>query len=54
MSDNGPGLPDDFSIDGDGSLGSMLIETFAAQLGTEMKILDEREGTVFEIRFSTK
>lgn len=52
IADNGPGLPDDFGMDGTGSLGAMLINTFASQLGAEMQILDNREGAVFKFIFS--
>lgn len=44
ISDNGPGLPSNFQMEQDGSLGTMLISSFADQLNAEMKI-DSGEGT---------
>lgn len=43
ISDNGPGLPSDFKMDKDGSLGTMLIASFADQLNAKMEI-DSKEG----------
>jgi two-component sensor histidine kinase len=48
VSDNGPGLPADFELAQDGSLGTMLIASFADQLNAEMKIdAEEGKGTTF-------
>lgn len=52
VADNGPGLPDDFELGVGGSLGSMLIETFAAQLEAETEIVESDDGTEFAFRFS--
>lgn len=52
ISDNGPGLPDDFDIEKGESLGTMLISSFADQLGATMDI-DSKEGrgTTFTFKF---
>ncbi|WP_445664078.1 histidine kinase dimerization/phosphoacceptor domain -containing protein [Fodinibius sp. AD559] len=49
ISDNGPGLPDDFDNKTD-SLGSLLIDTFASQLEAERDIESEN-GSTFTFRF---
>lgn len=54
ISDNGPGLPEDFSIEDSDSLGSMLINTFAAQLEAETEITNHSDnggGARFSFRF---
>lgn len=51
VADNGPGLPDDFSLEKGDSLGGRLIATFARQLDAETEIEEDREGTVFTFRF---
>lgn len=52
VSDNGPGLPDDFDINKTDSLGSMLISSFTDQLGAEMNIdSQEGKGTTFTFEF---
>lgn len=51
--DNGPGLPGDFDMNSGSSLGSMLINTFAAQLEAEKEVEQSKEGAVFTFRFST-
>lgn len=53
IADNGPGLPSEFNFNGTGSLGSMLIGTFAAQLDARTEILDEGKGAAFKFTFST-
>lgn len=52
VADNGPGLPDDFSLSNSGSLGTMLINTFASQLEAETKITESSQGTEFLFRFT--
>ncbi|WP_171032918.1 sensor histidine kinase [Fodinibius saliphilus] len=53
VSDNGPGLPDDFDFGTGESLGSMLIQTFAAQLEAETEIITSREsGAAFKFTFN--
>ena len=47
VADDGPGLPDDFELGGGDSLGSMLIETFAAQLEAEITLDKEHSGAAF-------
>lgn len=49
ISDNGPGLPDDF-YDNTESLGSLLIQTFSSQLEAEMDVKSEN-GSTFKFRF---
>lgn len=47
VSDNGPGLPQDFeSLVGNG-LGSVLIKSFSEQLEAEMKVDSSEKGTTF-------
>ncbi len=51
IADDGPGLPDNFELaDGD-SLGSMLIETFAAQLNADISIDKNHNGAAFIFNF---
>jgi len=55
IADNGPGLPEDFTIEGSDSLGSMLINTFAAQLEADTEITNHSGnggGARFRFRFS--
>jgi len=51
ISDNGPGLPEDFTLESTDSLGGMLISTFANQLGAETEIFN-KGGAVFRFTFS--
>ncbi|WP_138431648.1 histidine kinase dimerization/phosphoacceptor domain -containing protein [Fodinibius saliphilus] len=53
IEDNGPGLPNNFGFDTGESLGSMLIETFAAQLKAETEIVtDKGSGAAFKFAFA--
>ncbi|MEL7833100.1 sensor histidine kinase [Fodinibius sp. Rm-B-1B1-1] len=52
VADNGPGLPENFNLDTGDSLGSMLIQTFAAQLGAELTIDRDYKGAAFIFTFS--
>lgn len=52
VADNGPGLPEHFELGTSGSLGSMLIETFANQLEADLQIDQNYPGTAFVFRFS--
>ncbi|PAU95092.1 hypothetical protein CK503_02515 [Aliifodinibius salipaludis] len=49
ISDNGPGLPDDFDARTD-SLGSLLINTVLSQLEAEMDI-EDKTGSTFTFHF---
>lgn len=52
ISDNGKGLPDDFDIDEQQSLGMTLIQTLSSQLNGEMDLLNHNEeGTTFRLEF---
>ena len=51
IKDNGAGLPSDFDIDTQNSLGVNLIQTLAGQLEAELDIRSEN-GTLFEMSFS--
>lgn len=51
VADNGNGLPDDFDIEGTGSLGMTLIKTLCQQLGAELAIASD-EWTSFKISFA--
>lgn len=51
ISDNGPGLPDDFDMEQGSSLGMMLIKTFADQLQADVSIDNNEEGTSFSLTF---
>jgi len=53
VADDGPGLPDDFSMLNSESLGTMLIDTFASQLNADTEITESNDGTEFTFRFST-
>lgn len=49
--DNGPGLPDDFRIGNEDSLGTMLISSFAEQLNAQAGVTEsEGGGTCFSFR----
>lgn len=54
--DNGVGLPDDFSLEGNSSLGSKLIMTFTKQLEGSIDYITApiRHGTCFQIKFPMK
>lgn len=54
ISDNGPGLPKEFEQIKDESLGTMLIDTFAAQLDGQMEIETNSGGTSFIFTFPKK
>lgn len=53
VADNGPGLSEDISVDHTGSLGFMLIQTFADQLSAEMNV-DGKDGTEYTFLFQPK
>jgi two-component sensor histidine kinase len=49
--DNGPGLAKDFKLEGDDSLGTMLITSFAENLNATIKISEsDQGGTCFSFR----
>ena len=50
VSDNGKGLPEDFSIDTMSSLGLTLVKVLTAQLDGEL-LLEKENGTTWKIRF---
>lgn len=50
LADNGNALPDDFSLDGSGSLGMTLVKTLTKQLQGKIDI-EQNEWTEFEIVF---
>lgn len=50
INDNGKGMPDDFDIDQSDSLGMILVQTFASQLGAELE-LKNNGGSRFIIQF---
>jgi two-component sensor histidine kinase len=52
VADNGPGVPEDFDLDSNDSLGLMLLDTFAAQLDAQAEIKNGKEGAVFSFTFS--
>jgi two-component sensor histidine kinase len=55
VSDNGPGIPDDFDPSRENSLGSMLIDSFAMQLDAKTEIREARDGgTEFLFRIPSK
>ncbi|MEL7832389.1 sensor histidine kinase [Fodinibius sp. Rm-B-1B1-1] len=51
VADNGPGVPDDFSFHEEGNLGSMLVDTFAAQLNAKTEIATNGKGSTFLFTF---
>lgn len=51
VSDNGPGLPARFELNKVESLGTMLIDSFTAQLDAKMDIETSTEGTTFIFTF---
>jgi len=51
VADNGPGLPDDFTMNQGDSLGSMLISTFASQLEADTNIKNTDSGSAFIFTF---
>lgn len=51
IADNGPGLPDNFKESVDGSLGTMLIDTFSQQLGAQTELLKNYNGAAFRFQF---
>lgn len=51
IEDNGQGLPSDFSLDDQQSLGMTLIQTLTQQLEGELEILPNDEWTTFQITF---
>lgn len=52
IKDNGRGLPEDFSINEQQSLGMTLIQTLTRQLDGEISFSSNNEaGTIFELRF---
>lgn len=44
VSDNGPGLSDEFKLEGDENLGTMLITSFAENLNAAIEISESNEG----------
>ncbi len=50
ISDNGVGLPEDFSISGSRTLGMTLVETLAQQLNGEVNFFNDN-GATFQISF---
>ena len=52
VSDNGPGLPDEFIPGKDDSIGSLLIQSFSSQLGATINLGNKKEeGAEFTFRF---
>lgn len=51
IADDGPGLPDDFSFSSTESLGMMLVQTFADQLGAEIAVNGGERGASFTFVF---
>lgn len=51
VSDDGVGMPSGFVTENSASLGLLLVETLASQLGTELKITSNGHGTSFEVSF---
>lgn len=51
IADDGPGLPDDFALSTTESLGMMLVQTFADQLGAEIAINGGERGACFTFVF---
>ncbi len=51
VSDNGVGMPQDFSLNKSGTLGLQLVAILADQLGGELK-LEKNHGTKFIIKFA--
>jgi len=51
VSDNGRGLPEDFTLESTDSLGGMLISTFSAQLEAKTEI-ESGNGATFKFTFS--
>ncbi|MBN2732240.1 MAG: PAS domain-containing protein [Balneolaceae bacterium] len=51
VADNGQGLPDDFSLDNQQSLGMTLIQTLTKQLEGEFEILPGDKWTIFQVKF---
>jgi two-component sensor histidine kinase len=49
--DNGIGLPEDFDIKDESSLGMTLINTLVKQLGGELQIISDEESSCFQIIF---
>lgn len=55
ISDNGTGLPEDFEVDQQQSLGMTLIHSLSNQLGGDVNFRHgpDGEGTTFEVRFNS-
>ncbi|MGK7391303.1 MAG: sensor histidine kinase, partial [Candidatus Cyclobacteriaceae bacterium M2_1C_046] len=53
VADNGKGLPEDFDLEGAGSLGMVLVNTLAQQLGADL-MATSNEWTEFRISFKPK
>ncbi|MDI6702095.1 sensor histidine kinase [Methanothermobacter wolfeii] len=51
VTDNGPGLPDDFSIEESGGLGMELVRNLAAQLNGRVSY-ESGDGTAFRVEFT--
>ena len=52
VSDNGTGLPDDFEVNEDSSMGLQLIDLLTQQLKGEKNFHSDENGTTFTLRFS--
>jgi len=51
VADDGEGLPDDFNLDNQQSLGMTLIKTLIKQLEGELEILPDDKWTTFQVTF---
>ncbi|MDZ7689629.1 MAG: histidine kinase dimerization/phosphoacceptor domain -containing protein [Balneolaceae bacterium] len=51
VADNGQGLPDDFNLDNQQSLGMTLIQTLTKQLEGELEIKSGDKWTTFQVKF---
>ena len=53
VSDNGPGLPDDFEVKKTKSLGITLIRSLSVQLKSDLKVHTDEKGATFRLIFSS-
>lgn len=51
ISDDGIGLPDDFNLDDNQSLGKNIIKILSEQLDADFKLYNSGNGTTFELHF---
>lgn len=51
IKDNGVGLPENFKLSDQESLGSQLITTLKLQIGAEINLYSDSEGTIFTLSF---